>query len=72
VLLDHESLAIISDMHQSIGKAIKTVYPNSSQGICTYHLYKNILVRFKSRDAFGLVKKGANAFRLVDFEIIFA
>ncbi|KAG7548217.1 Zinc finger SWIM-type [Arabidopsis suecica] len=71
VIPDDDSLAIISDRHQSIGKAIKKVYPKSSRGICTYHMYKNILVRFKDRDAFGLVKKAANAFRLVDFQTTF-
>ncbi|KAL1224311.1 Protein FAR1-RELATED SEQUENCE 6 [Cardamine amara subsp. amara] len=71
VIPDDEGLAIIFDRHKSIGKAIKTVYPKSSRGICTYHLYKNILVRFRGRDAFGLVKKAANAFRLVDFQTTF-
>lgn len=71
VIPDDEGLAMISDRHQSIAKAIATVYPKSSRGICTYHLYKNILVRFKDREAFGLVKKAANAYRLVDFQTIF-
>ena len=68
---DDESLAMISDRHKSIGKAIKAVYPKSSRGICTYHLYKNILVRFKGREAFGLVKKATNAYKVVDFQTTF-
>ncbi|XP_019101361.1 PREDICTED: uncharacterized protein LOC109124917 isoform X3 [Camelina sativa] len=71
VILDDESLSIIYDRHQSIGKAIKKVYPKSSRGICTYHMYKNILVRFKGRAEFALVKKAANAFRLIDFQTTF-
>lgn len=71
VIPDDEGLAIISDRHQSIGKAISTVYPKSSRGICTYHLYKNILVRFKGRDTFGMVKKAAYAFRLDEFQTLF-
>lgn len=71
VIPDDESLAIISDRHNSIGRAIKIVYPKASRGICTYHMYKNILVNFKGRDAFGLVKKAANAFRLIDFQTCF-
>lgn len=72
VIPDDVSLAIISDRHKSIGKAIRTVYPMASRGICTYHLYKNILLRFRGKDAFGLVKKAANAFRLIDFEATFS
>ncbi|XP_019099752.1 PREDICTED: uncharacterized protein LOC104784195 [Camelina sativa] len=71
VIPDDESLSIISDRHKSIGKAIKKVYPKSSRGICTYHMYKNILVRFKGRAEFALVKKAANAFRLIDFQTTF-
>ena len=68
---DDEGLALISDRHQSIGKAIAVVYPLASRGICTYHLYKNILLRYKGRDLFGLVKKAANSFRLTDFQATF-
>ncbi|XP_010495718.2 PREDICTED: uncharacterized protein LOC104772855 [Camelina sativa] len=71
VIPDDESLSIISDRHKSIGKAIKKVYPKSSRGICTYHMYKNILVRFKGRAEFALVKKAANAFRLINFQTTF-
>ncbi|KAG7566373.1 Zinc finger SWIM-type [Arabidopsis suecica] len=71
VIPDDEGLAIISDRHKSIAKGIKVVYPKASRGICTYHLYKNILVRFKGKETFGLVKKAANAFRQVDFQTIF-
>ncbi|XP_033138233.1 uncharacterized protein LOC117129023 [Brassica rapa] len=64
---DDEGLAIISDRHNSIGKAITNVYPLASRGICTYHLYKNILGRYKGKDAFRLVKKAARCFRMSDF-----
>ncbi|XP_013704206.1 uncharacterized protein LOC106407905 [Brassica napus] len=53
---DDEGLAIISDMHNSIGKAIRNVYPLAARGICTYHLYKNILGRYKGKDAFRLIE----------------
>ena len=71
VIRDHEELSIISDRHRSIGKVITTVYPKCSRGIFTYHLYKNILMRFKGREAFSLVKKAAYAFREVDFQTSF-
>jgi len=54
---DATNLAIISDRHKSIGKAIGEVYPSASRGICTNHLYKNILVKFKGKHMFPLVKK---------------
>ncbi|XP_023640320.1 uncharacterized protein LOC111831042 [Capsella rubella] len=64
---DERNLAIISDRHKSIGKAIGEVYPLASRGICTYHLYKNILVKFKGKHLFPLVKKAARCFRMADF-----
>ncbi|XP_056852680.1 uncharacterized protein LOC108830060 [Raphanus sativus] len=68
---DDEGLAIISDKHNSIGKAITNVYPLASRGICTYHLYKNILGRYKGKDAFRLVKKAVRCFRMSEFTQIF-
>ena len=68
---DDEGLAIISDRHNSIGKAIRNVYPLAARGICTYHLYKNILGRYKGKEAFRLVKKAARCFRMSDFTAIF-
>ncbi|XP_048619319.1 uncharacterized protein LOC125590177 [Brassica napus] len=71
VIPDDERLAIISDRHKSIGNAISEVYPSASRGVCTYHLYKNVLLKFRGRELFGLVKKAANSFRLSDFETTF-
>ncbi|XP_048608912.1 uncharacterized protein LOC125584464 [Brassica napus] len=68
---DDEGLAIISDRHNSIGKAIRNVYPLAARGICTYHLYKNILGRYKGKEAFRLVKKAARCFRMSHFTPIF-
>ena len=58
-------------MHNSIGKTIKNVYPLAARGICTYHSYKNILGRYKGKEAFRLVKKAARCFRMSDFTAIF-
>ncbi|XP_022562547.1 uncharacterized protein LOC111208095 [Brassica napus] len=68
---DDEGLAIISDRHNSIGKAIRNVYPLAARGICTYHLYMNILGRYKGKDVFRLVKKAARCFWMSDFTAIF-
>ncbi|KAL0749115.1 hypothetical protein Bca101_031118 [Brassica carinata] len=68
---DQKGLAIILDRHNSIGKAITNVYPLAARGICTYHLYKNILGWYKGKDVFRLVKKAARCFRMSDFNVIF-
>lgn len=56
---------------KSIGNAITHVYPKASRGVFTYHLYKNVLVKFRGLELFGLVKKEENSYRLSDFETIF-
>ncbi|XP_024016128.1 uncharacterized protein LOC112089291 [Eutrema salsugineum] len=71
VMPDDKELAIISDRHRAIGKAIAKVYPLSSRGICTFHLHKNIVEKFKGLDTFKLVKKAATAYRLADFNALF-
>lgn len=71
IIPDDKALAIISDRHKSIGKAIQKIYPLAARGICTYHLYKNILVRYKGRSHFRLVKKAANCYRMDDFQATF-
>lgn len=71
VIPDDESLSIISDRHKSIGKAIGRVYPRATRGVCTYHLHKNILLKFRGSETYGLVKKAASAYRLVDFNVYF-
>ncbi|XP_048622803.1 uncharacterized protein LOC111211145 [Brassica napus] len=53
------------------GKAIRNVYPLAARGICTYYLYKNILGRYKGKEAFRLVKKAARCFRMSNFTAIF-
>ncbi|XP_024014435.1 uncharacterized protein LOC112088397 [Eutrema salsugineum] len=72
VIPDDEGLAIISDRHKSIGNAIGKVYPLASRGICTYHLHKNIMVKFRGAETFKLVKKAATAYRLLEFNALFA
>jgi len=71
VIPDATDLAIISDRHKSVGKAIGEVYLLASRGICTYHLYKNILVKFKEKHMFPLVEKAARYFRRTDFDDAF-
>ncbi|XP_024016319.1 uncharacterized protein LOC112089795 [Eutrema salsugineum] len=71
VIPDDRGLAIISDRHIAIGNIIGKVYPLATRRICTYHLYKNILQRFRGGESFRLIKKEANAYRIYDFNAIF-
>ncbi|XP_024013206.1 uncharacterized protein LOC112087528 [Eutrema salsugineum] len=71
VISDDRGLAIISDMHIAIGNAIRKVYPLATREIFTYHLYKNILQRFRGGESFKLVKKAAKAYRVYEFNAIF-
>ncbi|CAB77991.1 putative MuDR-like transposon protein [Arabidopsis thaliana] len=64
-------LTALAHDDKSIGKAIGEVYPLAARGICTYHLYKNILLKFKGKDLFPLVKKAARCYRLNDFDNAF-
>ncbi|XP_010513254.1 PREDICTED: uncharacterized protein LOC104789220 [Camelina sativa] len=70
VIPDDEGIVIISDSHKSIGKAVDINYPLANRGICTYHLHKNIMLRFRGSETFGLVKKAATAYRLSDFNVL--
>lgn len=72
VIPDDEELAVISDRHGSISRAIAKVYPLASRGVCTYHLRKNVLLKFRGKEAYRLVKKAASAYRVLDFNLIFA
>ncbi|CAA7032691.1 unnamed protein product [Microthlaspi erraticum] len=72
VIPDDEELAVISDRHGSISRAIAIVYPLASRGVCTYHFRKNVMLKFRGKESYKLVKKAAAAYRLVDFNLIFA
>ncbi|XP_010468544.1 PREDICTED: uncharacterized protein LOC104748634 [Camelina sativa] len=71
VIPDSPDLVIISDRHKSIAKAITKVYPTARRGICTYHLKKNIITKFRGSENLGLVKQAANAYSLPEFEDVF-
>jgi hypothetical protein len=62
---EHEDQCIISDRHESIAKAMKSVFPNLMHGVCCFHLFQNIKTRFKKggddlRDAFYCAAKAYN------------
>ncbi|KAG7532469.1 Zinc finger PMZ-type [Arabidopsis thaliana x Arabidopsis arenosa] len=71
VIPDSHDLVIISDRHQSIAKAITKVYPAARRGICTYHLKKNIMKKFRGSEHMSKVKEAANAYSLPEFAKVF-
>ncbi|XP_010506939.1 PREDICTED: uncharacterized protein LOC104783488 [Camelina sativa] len=70
VIPDDDGIVIISDIHKSIGKAVDRIYPLANRGICTYHLHKNIMLRFRGSETFRLVKQAVTAYRLADFNVL--
>ncbi|KAG7533136.1 Zinc finger SWIM-type [Arabidopsis thaliana x Arabidopsis arenosa] len=70
---DDPELVFVSDRHSSINYAsIRKVYPMSSHAACIVHLKRNIEVYFKSEELSALVSCAARAYRLSDFNRIFA
>ncbi|XP_062089445.1 uncharacterized protein LOC133795978 [Humulus lupulus] len=65
-----EDMSIVFDRHESIIKAINTVYPEVPHGACTFHLLKNMKSNFKKsskkfKDTFFAA---ANAYTVKKFE----
>ncbi|XP_023644496.1 uncharacterized protein LOC111832414 [Capsella rubella] len=71
VCIDHHELVIVSDRHKSIGKTIMKVFPLAHRGICTYHLYQNIIKKYKESSILNLVKKAMKVYRVSEFTRIF-
>ncbi|KAG7564152.1 Zinc finger PMZ-type [Arabidopsis suecica] len=69
---DDPELVFVSDRHSSIYASIRKVYPMSSHAACIVHLKRNIEVYFKSEELSALVSCAARAYRLSDFNRIFA
>lgn len=67
VIPDHPNLVFISDRHQSIEKAITTVFPSENRGICFFHVEKNIITKHGVNRLPHLVKKAANTYRRDEF-----
>ncbi|KAG7579067.1 Zinc finger PMZ-type [Arabidopsis thaliana x Arabidopsis arenosa] len=72
VIPDDPELVFVSDRHSSIYASIRKVYPMSSHAACIVHLKRNIEVYFKSEELSALVWCAARAYRLSDFNRIFA
>ncbi|KAJ4701489.1 MuDR family transposase [Melia azedarach] len=72
VIAPIENLVFISDRHNSIVKAINTVFPDATHGFCTYHISGNLKAKYKMRqqkiDTFmAAYFKAADAYRQSEF-----
>ncbi|CAE5957616.1 unnamed protein product [Arabidopsis arenosa] len=61
-------LVFVSDRHNSIYSALRTVYPLAKHGACAVHLYRNVKSRFKRQKGLPyLVSKAAYAYTVAEF-----
>ncbi|XP_062085307.1 uncharacterized protein LOC133791392 [Humulus lupulus] len=67
---EREELCIVSYGHESIENDIKNVYPNVTHGVCSYHLFCNIKIRFRTdAEATNIAfHAAAKAYNMEDFE----
>ncbi|KAG7559341.1 Zinc finger SWIM-type [Arabidopsis thaliana x Arabidopsis arenosa] len=72
VVPDEPDLVFVSDRHASIYASIRKVYPMASHAACVVHLKRNIIAIFKNEALGSLVSSAARAYRLSDFNKIFA
>lgn len=68
ILPDSADLVFVSDRHNSIYSALRTVYPLAKHGACAVHLYRNVKSRFKRQKGLPyLVSKAAYAYTVAEF-----
>ena len=63
-------MVIISDRHQSINNAIKTVYPDAFHGACIFHLLNNVKLKLGAHGTDLTINfvKAAKAYTQTEFE----
>lgn len=71
IMADTPSLTIISDRHQSIYKAKKSVFPLVNHGACIVHLQRNVNATFHSKGLAKLVGQAGYAFRVGGYKVAF-
>lgn len=69
IIEDRNDVVIVSDMHKSIVKAIKSVLPYVYHCICIVHLLRNIKLRSKRKLVNSIFYLCAKAYNFVDFEV---
>ncbi|XP_016651065.1 PREDICTED: uncharacterized protein LOC107881569 [Prunus mume] len=63
-----DDLVFISDRHESIRKAISTIFPNAHHGACIFHISQNLKNHFKHGRAHSLYFRAAKAYRILEFD----
>ena len=59
-----DDLVVVSDRHSSIEKVVQKVFPYTSDGVCTYHLKKNLKTKFKNVEVHKLFNDTTYTYRL--------
>ncbi|KAL5567871.1 hypothetical protein UlMin_024446 [Ulmus minor] len=67
IVPDSDELAFVSDRHESINKAVCTIYEKAHHRACTWHVGQNMKSHFKSIGAFNLYYEASNAYTLSTF-----
>ncbi|XP_020410860.1 uncharacterized protein LOC109946689 [Prunus persica] len=65
---DINDLVFISDRHESIRKAISTIFPDAHHGACIFHISQNLKSHFKHERAHSLYFKAAKAYLVHEFD----
>ncbi|KAI5343776.1 hypothetical protein L3X38_011652 [Prunus dulcis] len=63
-----DDLVFISDRHESIWKAISTIFPDAHHGACIFHISQNLKNHFKHERAHSLYFRAAKAYRIHEFD----
>ncbi|MBW1279586.1 transposase, partial [Escherichia coli] len=68
VIPDSPNLVFISDIKNSIAKAIEQVFPSANRLICFFHLKNNIITTFGKIFVFTWLKKTASMYCEDEFD----
>ncbi|KAG7557021.1 Zinc finger SWIM-type [Arabidopsis suecica] len=68
IIPDSSDLVFVSDRHNSIYAALRSVYPLARHGACAVHLYRNVKTRFARQQGLAYaVAKAASAYTVGEF-----
>ncbi|XP_038889310.1 protein FAR-RED ELONGATED HYPOCOTYL 3-like [Benincasa hispida] len=69
---DVPNLVIISDRHISIAKAVASIFPDAFHALCIYHIWNNLVDKFKNRNIIPHFYLVAKAYRMFEFQMYWA
>ena len=67
-----DDLVFVCDKHESIRKALSSVFPNDHHRACIFHLSQNLRHYFKHEKAHKLYSTVAKAYRVPEFNCLMA